>query len=40
MARCGRGLPANVIPFALNEVTQAGLDVLLAALAYGATRML
>jgi ferredoxin len=40
MARFGRGLPANVIPFALNEVTQVGLDVILAALAYGATAML
>ncbi len=40
MARFGRGLPANVIPFALNEVTQAGLDMILGALAYGATRML
>jgi ferredoxin len=40
MARFGRGLPANVIPFAVNEVTQLGLDVILGALAYGATRML
>jgi ferredoxin len=36
IARTGRGLPANVLPFAVNEVTQVGLDVLLAALAYGA----
>ncbi len=40
MARFGRGLPASVIPFALNEVTQVGLDVILGALAYGATRLL
>ena len=40
MARFGRGLPANVIPFAVNEVTQLGLDVILGALAYGASRML
>ena len=40
MSRFGRGLPASVIPFALNEVTQLGLDTLLGALAYGATRLL
>lgn len=40
MARFGRGLPANVIPFAVNEVTQLGLDAILGALAYGATRVL
>ncbi|HZA66820.1 MAG TPA: 4Fe-4S dicluster domain-containing protein [Geminicoccaceae bacterium] len=40
MSRFGRGLPANVIPFALNEVTQLGLDALLGALAYGAARIL
>jgi len=40
MARFGRGLPARVIPFALNEVTQVGLDVILGGLAYGATAML
>jgi ferredoxin len=40
MARFGRGLPANVIPFAVNEVTQLGLDGILGALAYGATRIL
>ena len=39
MARHGRGLPVNVLPFALNEVTQTGLDFLLAALAYGAERI-
>ena len=40
MARAGRGLPARVIPFALNEVTQLGLDAILAAFAYGAERIL
>jgi ferredoxin len=39
MARHGRGLPANVIPFAVNEVTQIGFDGLAAALAYGATQV-
>jgi len=36
-ARFGRGLPANVLPLRLNEVTQAGLDIFAAAAAYGAT---
>src|SRR5207237_9291623 len=36
MARHGRGLPARVLPFALNEVTQVGFDVLALAFAYGA----
>jgi ferredoxin len=40
MSRFGRGLPAEVIPFALNEVTQLGLDAILAAFAYGAERFL
>ncbi|MGH6944982.1 MAG: indolepyruvate ferredoxin oxidoreductase subunit alpha, partial [Geminicoccaceae bacterium] len=40
MARFGRGLPANVIPFLVNEVTQLGLDAILAAFAYGAARLL
>jgi ferredoxin len=40
ISRFGRGLPANALPFALNEVTQSGLDLLLAALAYGAERIL
>jgi ferredoxin len=40
LSRFGRGLPANVIPFALNEVTQLGLDAILAAFAYGAERLL
>ncbi len=39
MARYGRGLPANVLPFEVNEITQVGLDFLLPALAYGAGRI-
>ena len=35
-ARVGRGLPARVIPFAVNEITQLGLEFLAAALAMGA----
>ena len=40
LSRFGRGLPANVIPFAVNEVTQLGLDAILGALAYGAEHLL
>lgn len=40
IARLGRGLPARVIPFAVNQVTQLGLDAILAAFAYGAERLL
>ncbi len=40
MARAGRGLPANVLPFAVNEVTQIGLDFLVGALAKGAAQIL
>ncbi len=40
MARHGRGLPANVVPFAVNEVTQIGLDFLVGALAKGAAQVL
>jgi ferredoxin len=40
VARAGGGLPANVLPFAVNQVTQIGLDFLLAASAYGAERVL
>ncbi len=36
LARHGRGLPVNVLPFPLNEVSQISLDLLLAALGYGA----
>lgn len=39
MARGGRGLPANVIPVVLNEVTLVGVDFLAMAFAYGATRV-
>jgi ferredoxin len=39
MARSGGGLPANVLPFSVNETTQIGLDFLLAAGAYGAERV-
>lgn len=37
MARYGRGLPARVLPFAVNEVTQVGFDFLATAFAYGAS---
>jgi ferredoxin len=37
IARHGRGLPANVLPFAVNEVTQVGFDFMVVALAYGAS---
>ena len=40
IARMGRGLPANCIPFAVNEVTQAGLDLFFSAAAFGASRCL
>jgi ferredoxin len=39
MARFGRGLPARVIPFAVNEVTQLGLDFFALAFAYGAAQL-
>ena len=38
-ARHGRGLPARVVPFALNQATQLGFDVFAAALAYGAAAL-
>lgn len=37
LARFGGGLPANVLPFAVNEVTQVGLESIAAAFAYGAS---
>ena len=37
LARHGDGLPANVLPLAVNEVTQIGLEAIAAAFAYGAT---
>ncbi len=39
IARQGRGLPARVLPFAVNSATQVGLDFLACALAYGATQV-
>jgi ferredoxin len=36
LARFGDGLPATVLPIAVNEVTQVGLETIAAALAYGA----
>ena len=38
-ARSGRGLPAAVLPFALNEVTQVGMDFLITAMAFGAAQV-
>jgi ferredoxin len=37
LARHGDGLPAHVLPLAVNEVTQIGLECVVAAFAYGAT---
>jgi ferredoxin len=39
LARHGDGLPANVIPVSVNEVTQIGLETFAAAFAYGAASM-
>ncbi len=36
LARHGDGLPANVLPVAVNEITQVGLETVAAAFAYGA----
>jgi ferredoxin len=36
LARHGDGLPAHVIPLAVNEATQVGLEAIAAAFAYGA----
>jgi ferredoxin len=36
LARFGDGLPANVLPLAVNEVTQVGIETVAAAFAYGA----
>ncbi len=38
-SRAGRGLPAHVLPFTVNEIGQIGFDFLAAATAYGATRI-
>lgn len=39
LARHGDGLPAHVLPLAVNEVTQIGLECIAAAFAYGALAM-
>src|SRR5207302_7313880 len=39
LARFGDGLPANVLPLAVNEVTQVGLESIAAAFAYGASTL-
>ena len=36
LARHGDGLPANVLPLAVNEVTQVGVEAIVAAFAHGA----
>lgn len=35
-ARFGKGLPAHVIPFAVNEISQVGPEIMAAAMTYGA----
>ena len=37
LARYGDGLPANVLPVEVNEITQLGLEAFAGAFAYGAT---
>jgi ferredoxin len=37
LARTGEGLPAHVLPFSVNEVTQIGLEAVAALFAYGAS---
>lgn len=37
LARHGDGLPANVLPVTVNEITQVGLEAIAAAFSYGAT---
>jgi ferredoxin len=37
LARFGDGLPAHVLPFSVNEVTQVGLEAIAALFAYGAS---
>jgi ferredoxin len=39
LARHGDGLPANVLPLAVNELTQVGLETVAAAFAYGASAL-
>tara|TARA_R110002074_G_scaffold206153_4_gene374571 strand:+ start:2100 stop:4181 length:2082 start_codon:yes stop_codon:yes gene_type:complete len=38
-ARHGRGLPGNVLPFAVNQATQVGIDGILLALALGVSEV-
>jgi ferredoxin len=35
LARFGEGLPAHILPFSVNEVTQVGLETIAALFAYG-----
>ena len=39
LERHGDGLPENVLPLSVNEVTQTGLEAIAAAFAYGASAM-
>jgi len=39
LARHGDGVPAHVLPFGVNEVTQVGLENIAAAFAYGASAL-
>ena len=39
LARHGDGLPAHVLPLAVNELTQVGLESIAAAFAYGASAL-
>jgi ferredoxin len=39
LARFGDGLPANVLPVTINEVTQVGLEAVAACFAYGASEV-
>jgi ferredoxin len=39
LARVGRGLPARVLPFAVNQIPQLGIDFYSGAFAYGAAAM-
>jgi len=39
LARHGDGLPAHVLPVAVNEVTQVGLEAVAASFAYGASAL-
>jgi len=39
LSRFGDGLPANVLPLAVNELTQVGLEAIAATLAYGASAL-